>query len=176
MLTPELGHEVGHTLDDLRLVRLPAATWTTVRANLEQLDAAMATGDEAGVRDALLPVSRAAFEGQVHGRLGGSGRSSGVVVATKKTSALPIVGAVCGIFLLGLAWMLGGGLVLAGTAVLAVFVFGVAVAGTRTNAARTEERRTAATPPGEVTERAPADVQHAIDRLRVAIGGGDDAR
>jgi hypothetical protein len=176
MLTPELGHEVAHTLDDLRLVRLPAAAWTDVRADLEQLGAAVTTGDEAGAHEALLSVSRAAFEGQVHGRLGGTGRASGVVVATKKTSALPIVGAVCGVFLLGLAWMLGGGLVLAGTAVLAVFVFGVAVAGTRTNAARTEQRRTAATPPGDATERAPADVQLAIERLREAIGGGDDAR
>ncbi len=168
MLTPSTGQELTRTLADLSTVRLTVAAWATVRADLERLEAAVHSGRDDDVRDALLPVSRAAFEGKVHRRLGGAGGRSAVVAATKKTSALPVVGALCGVFLLGLAWLLGGGLVLAGTAVLAVFVFGVAVAGTRTNADRTEQRRAAVAPAEEPTEPAPSDVQHVIERVRSA--------
>ncbi len=111
-------------LDDLRRARL--ADWGEVSIAVDRLAAAVERDDEDATRSALVPLSRASFEGKVRQRLAHSG-SAPAVVGTKQTSALPVVGVVCAALLLVVGYLIGGGLVLAGTAVLAVFVFGVAI-------------------------------------------------
>ena len=165
-MSPQLSAEVRRTMTDLRRARLAATAWPVVAGDLGRLGAAVARDDEPAVRAALLPLSQAAFEGKVRGRLAGSDRPAAFVSVTKKTSALPAVGLVCGALLLLLGYLLGGWLVFAGTFVFAVFIFGVAVAGTRTNLDRTEERRAQGlAPTRESTEPAPAMVVQAIARI-----------
>jgi hypothetical protein len=95
-----------------------------------------------------------------------------VVTATKQTSALPIVGAVCGVLICGLGYLIGGGLVLVATAVFGLFIFGVAVAGTRTNAERTEDRLARrASPTREALQPPPLAVVEAIGRLEAELSG-----
>ncbi len=62
------------------------------------------------------------------------------MAATKQTSALPVVGAASGIVLIGVGYLLGGWVVAAGAALFALFIFGVAFAGTHTNRERVERR------------------------------------
>lgn len=148
-LTEDTRAEARAALDQLALARLPSATWRPLPSHLDQLASALDSGDESAVRSALVPVSRAVFEAKVRTRLGSHRRSAAAVVPTKRTPALPIVGAVCGGILLFLGWQLGGGLVLAATAALALFIFGVAVAGTRANAERAADRRERTAEPDE---------------------------
>ena len=169
-LPPPLVAQVRSALADLRIARLSALTWPAVAGDLARLAAAVDHGDAAAVHQALVPVSRTAYEGKVRSRLAGAGRPAAMVSATKPTSSLPIVGAVCGVLLCGLGYLMGGGLVLAGTAVFGLFIFGVAVAGTRTNAERTEERLARrASPTREALEAAPAAVVRAIREVDQAL-------
>ncbi|MDP1819747.1 MAG: hypothetical protein Q8K58_07595 [Acidimicrobiales bacterium] len=163
MASPELADDVRRALADLRRIRLAATAWPAVAGDLARLAAAIDHRDEAAMRAALLPLSQAAFEGKVRGRLAGSDRRAALVTATKPTSSLPAVGAICGGILLALGYLLGGWLVFAGTAVFSLFIFGIAMAGTRTNLDRTEERRARGqAPTREATERAPSVVVEAI--------------
>ena len=165
-MSPELTAELRHTMADLRRVRLAATAWPAVAGDLGRLDVAVERGDERAVRAALLPISQAAFEGKVRGRLAGGDRPAAFVSVTKKTSALPAVGLVCGGTLLLFGYLLGGWLVFAGTFVFALFIFGGAVAGTRTTLDRTEERRARGlAPTREPTEPAPPMVVQAIARI-----------
>ena len=170
MASPELTTAVRRALVDLRATHLAATAWPAVAGDLARLDAVLDHGDESAVRAALLPLSQAAFEGKVRGRLAGADRRAALVTATKPTSSLPAVGAICGALLLLLGYLLGGWLVFAGTAVFALFIFGIAVAGTRTNLDRTEERRAKTlAPTREVTEPAPAVVVEAIRRIEADL-------
>jgi len=169
-MSPELAAEVERTMADLRRARLAATAWPVVAGDLGRLDAAVERSNEAAVRAALLPISQAAFEGKVRGRLAGADRPAAFVSVTKKTSALPAVGLVCGGILLLLGYLLGGWLVFLGTAVFAVFIFGVAVAGTRTNVDRTEERRARGqAPTRESTEPAPPMIREMITRIESGL-------
>lgn len=172
VLPPPLVAQVRSALADLRVARLSAITWPAVAGDLARLAAAIDHGDAASVHQALVPVSRTAYEGKVRSRLAGAGGRAAVVTATKPTSALPFVGAACGLLLCGIGYLLGGGLVLAGTAVFGLFIFGVAVAGTRTNAERTEERLARrASPTREALEPPPGAVVHAIREIEHALTG-----
>jgi hypothetical protein len=170
MVPPDLAEEVLRSMTDLRRTRLAATAWPVVAGDLGRLDAAVDHRDEDAIRAALLPISQAAFEGKVRGRLAGADRTAAFVSVTKKTSALPAVGLVCGGILLLLGYLLGGWLVFLGTAVFALFIFGVAVAGTRTNLDRTEERRARGqAPTRESTEFAPPVVVQAIAGIERAL-------
>lgn len=170
MLPPDLAADVHRVLADLRRAHLAETAWPAVAGDLARLASAVGHQQEAAVRDALLPVTQAAFEGKVRGRLAAADRRAAVVTATKPTSSLPAVGAVCGVLLLGLGYLIGGGLVLAGTAVFALFIFGVAVAGSRTNVDRLEERRSRRlSPTRELTEPAPPIVLEAIARIEAQL-------
>src|SRR3546814_7029290 len=151
-LPADLAHEVRRTLTDLRTVQLAATAWPAVAGDLGKLASAIDHGDEATVRSTLVPVSQAAFEGKVRGRLAGAGGVAPVVVGTKQTSALPIVGLLSALLLVGVGYALGGWLVAGGTAVLGLFIFGVALAGTRTNRDRPVARRAALAPSAESPE------------------------
>jgi hypothetical protein len=169
-LPPDLTSEVRRTLADVRTVRLAATAWPAVAGDLGGLAAAVDRSDEAAVRSALVPVSQAAFEGKVRGRLAAADKPAAMVVATKQTSALPLVGAVCGGLLIVLGYLLGGWLVAAGTAVFALFIFGVALAGTRTNLDRTQARQARGlAPSAEPTEPAPRLVAELVTSIESAL-------
>lgn len=165
-LTADTLAEVHRTLDDLLAARMPAPSWRPVPDQILRLDEAIGSGDEHATRAALVPLSRAAFEAKVESRLGATRGRAAVVVPTKRTPALPVVGAVCGAILMFLGWQLGGGLVLAATAALALLVLGVAVAGSRTNAERAAARRARTDVAPEQRVPAPDDVRAAVVLLR----------
>ena len=170
MLPPDLVADVHRVLADLRRAQLAETAWPAVAGDLARLASAVGHGDERTVRGALLPLTQAAFEGKVRGRLAAADRRAAVVSVTKPTSSLPFVGAVCGVLLLGLGYLIGGGLVLAGTAVFALFIFGVAVAGSRTNVDRLEERRSRRlSPTRELTGPAPPIVVEALARIEAQL-------
>lgn len=157
-------------LTDLRAARLAATAWPAVAGDLARLAAAVDRGDADGVRAALVPIGQATFEGKVRGRLAGAGRPAAMVVATKPTSALPVVGAASALVLLGIGYLLGGWLVAAVTGAFSLFIFGVALAGTRTNRDRVERRRRTLAPSAEPTEPAPRLVAEAIARVDASLG------
>jgi hypothetical protein len=170
-LPPELVLEVRRVLVDLRAAHLPTAAWPAVADDLARVAAAVERGDREAVTAALLPVSQATFEGKVRGRLAGDRRAA-VVVGTKPTSALPAVGAVSAALLIGIGYLLGGWLVAAVTGVFAVFIFAVALAGTRTTnerlarGRRDDERLARAL---EATEPVPARVVEVIGRIEARL-------
>lgn len=165
-LPKALAHEVRHTLADLRVARLAATAWPVVAGDLGRLAHALEHGDHESVRKAIVPISQATFEGKVRGRLAGSNRAAAYVAATKPTSALPAVGAASALILIGVGYLLGGWVVAAGTSVFALFIFGVAYAGSHTNSDRVERRqREAMAPTMERTEPVPSVVAEAIDRI-----------
>jgi hypothetical protein len=173
-LPTDLVGEVRRTIVDLRSTRMAATAWPAVAGDLGRLAAAVEHGDEALVRSTLVPLSQATFEGKVRGRLAAADKRAAGVVATKQSAALPSVGAVSAILLIGIGYLLGGWPVAALTGVLAAFIFAVALAGTRTNRDRSEQRRRALAPTAEHTEAAPRQVAEAIrgieGRLNAAEG------
>jgi hypothetical protein len=169
-LPDDLVDGVRGALVDLRRVHLAVSAWPSVAGDLARLDAALDHGGEVAARAALLPLSQAAFEGKVRGRLAGADRRAAMVTATKQTSSLPLVGAVSGLILMVVGYLLGGWIVLALTAAFALFIFGIAMAGTRTNLDRTEERRArTVAPTREPTEPAPVVVVDAIKRIEASL-------
>lgn len=162
----DLAREIRRTLADLRAVRLAATAWPAVAGDLGRLDAAVERTDDAAVRAALVPVSQAAFEGKVRGRLAAADMPAAMVIATKPTSALPAVGAGSAAILILIGYLLGGPLVAVGASMFALFIFGVAVAGTRTTKDRVDHRRSKGLAPTmEPTEPAPTVVAEAISRI-----------
>jgi len=169
-LPDDLAREVRQTLHDLRVVHLAATAWPVVAGDLGRLARAVDQGGEEAVRKALVPIAQATFEGKVRGRLAGANRAAAYVTATKPTSALPAVGAVSGAILVVVGYLLGGWLVAAGTAVFALFIFGVAYAGSHTNRDRVERRHAEGlAPTKERTEPAPRMVAEALDKIEAAL-------
>jgi len=170
-LEPDLGREVHRILDDLRQAQLAATAWPVVAGDLARLAVAVERGDADLVRASLVPISQATFEGKVRGRLAAADQPAAMVVGTKPTSALPVVGAISALILIVIGYLLGGWLVAAGTAVFAVFIFGVALAGTHTTNDRAELRRAKRLAPTmEPTEPAPTVVTDAIIKIEARLG------
>lgn len=166
----DLAREVRQTLKDLRMARLAATAWPVVAGDLGRLCSAVEQSDDELVRKALVPISQATFEGKVRGRLAGANRAAGYVAATKQTTALPAVGAFSAILLMVVGYLIGGWLVAAGTAVLSLFIFGVAYAGSRSNLERIQRReRETMAPTMERTEPVPSVVAEAITRIEAAL-------
>jgi len=169
-LPKDLAREVRQTLADLRVAHLAATAWPVVAGDLGRLARAVEHSDGEAVRKALVPISQATFEGKVRGRLAGANRAAAYVAATKPTPALPVVGAISGAILMLVGYLLGGWLVAAGTGVFAVFIFGVAYAGTHTNRERLERRHAQAfAPTKERTEPVPSVVAEAIDKIEALV-------
>ncbi len=170
MLPPDLATDVRRVLGDLRMARLPERAWPAVAGDLGLLAAAAGRGDADATERALLPLAQVAFEGKVRRQLAGAGGRAAMVSATKRSSALPAVGALCGALLLVLGYLLGGWPVFLGTAVFALFIFGVAVAGTMTNAERTEDRLARRiSPTREAVLPAPPLVVEAVARIEALL-------
>ena len=169
-LPAELAGEVRRTIGDLGRVRLAATAWPAVAGDLARLEAAIARDDLEAVRAALVPLSQASFEGKVRGRLAAADQPAALVVGTKATSALPAVGAVSALLLVVIGYLLGGWVVAAATALLALFILGVALAGTQTTRDRLEQRRARGLAPTmEPTEPAPTVVTHAIAEIEARL-------
>lgn len=165
-LSPDTISEVQAVLAELNVATLPPSTWEKVPGQLKQLRRSLSSADEHEVRAALVPLSRAAFEAKVGSRLGPRRAGANIVIPTKSTPALPIVGLICGAALLFLGWQLGGGLMLAATAALALLVFGVALAGTHANAERAAERQARTEPETVQPAAIPSAVHTAIKALQ----------
>jgi hypothetical protein len=169
-LPPELAAEVRRTIGDLRAVQLASTAWPAVAGDLARLAAAVERGDSDAVRASLVPITQATFEGKVRGRLAAADRPAAVVVGTKPASALPIVGALSAALLIVIGYLLGGWPVAVATIALALFVFGVALAGTRTTRDRLAQRRAKGLAPTmEPTEPAPTVVTSAIARIEQQV-------
>jgi hypothetical protein len=165
-LEPDLEREVRRTFTDLRHAQLAATAWPVVAGDLARLAVAVERGDADLVRASLLPISQASFEGKVRGRLAGADKPAAMVVATKPTSALPAVGAGSAAILILIGFLLGGWVVALGTSLFALFIFGVALAGTRTTKDRLDNRRSKGLAPTmEPTEPAPTVVADAMARI-----------
>jgi len=170
VLPVDLEREVRRTLTDLRSVQMAASAWPVVAGDLGRLAVAVERGDPGGVRSTLNPVAQATFEGKVRGRLAAADKPAAMVVATKQTSALPAVGFVSAATLIGIGYLLGGWLVAAATSAFALFIFGVALAGTRTTKDRLEQRRSRGLAPTmEPTEPVPVVVADAIARIEALL-------
>jgi hypothetical protein len=169
----DLALEVRRTLLDLRVVQLASTAWPAVAGDLGKLASAVDHGDDTAVRTALIPVSQAAFEGKVRGRLAAAGGPSALVAPTKQTSALPVVGALSALVLVVVGYALGGWVVAAGTAVLGVLILVVALAGSRSNLARMAARRASLAPSAEPTEPAPRMVAEAITQIETLLALGE---
>jgi hypothetical protein len=157
---------VRQLLGDLRVAHLAGTAWPVVAGDIGRLARAVELGDREAVHKALVPIAQATFEGKVRGRLAGANRAAAYVAATKQTSALPAVGAVSSVILIGVGYLLGGWIVAAGTALLALFLCAVAYAGSHTNRERLERRHAQAfSPTKERTEPAPTVVVEAIEKI-----------
>lgn len=143
--------EVRSLLDDLAAMQLTAREWAEVETGLRLL----APEDPDQTR-----LSQIVFEARVQQRFH-AGRAASTLPPTKQTSALPWVGAACGLLLLAVGGLLGGGVVLVAVAALSVGVFAVAFAGSRVAHRRAET-------PVEVEPAIPMPppVQEAAARLR----------
>jgi hypothetical protein len=150
-------------LGSLRGVALPPLDWAEVTHTLDTALHALTESDDDRVEQASVELSNAVFRAKVQVTLGTGHQQAPAVAPTKQTPALPLVGVACGALLLGLGFALGGGVVLAGTAVLALFVVGVAVAGTTSVNRRRSRSQTSEA--GTSSIGAPPDVVGALDQL-----------
>lgn len=145
--------DVESLLDDLAAMSLATQEWAAIDAQLATLDPADPDEDE---------LAQVVFEARVQQRFH-AGRASSTLPPTKQTSALPWVGAVCGLLLLVVGGLLGGGAVLVGVALLGLGVFAVAFAGSRV-----AHRRAETTEEVEPAVPMPEAVRSTVDRLRPA--------
>jgi hypothetical protein len=170
-LPKDLVREVRQTLADLRVTHLAATAWPVVAGDLGRLSNAVDRGDDEAVRKALVPVTQATFEGKVRGRLAGANRAAAYVATTKQTSALPVVGLVSSVILVGVGYLIGGVPIAVLTVLFAAFIAGVAYAGSHSNRARVERRQALAlSPTKERTEPVPLVVREAIASIEAKLG------
>ena len=146
--------ELARLTDELAAMRLLPESWKSIAAELRHV----AGGDLTAV-DRLSQIT---FEARIEQRFH-AGRASSTLPPTKQTSALPWVGLVCGALLLAVGGSLGGGPVLIGVALLGLFVFVIALAGSRVAHRHLDATRADA---GEAAVEAipmPADVAAAVE-------------
>ncbi len=157
MTAPDSGSNPRGVLDDLREMRLPAAEWSRIETEVRHLcDAA------AGGVDVDQEVTQLVFEARVQRRFQG-GRRAGTLPPTKQTTALPWVGLGCGALVLAVGGALGGGPVLVAVALLGLFVFGIALAGSRVAHRRREDDPGSA---AAVPTSIPPGLDELVQRLR----------
>lgn len=140
-------------LDDLAGLSLTATEWRGVHDELAAIDPDSID---------MTKLSQIVFEAKVRQKFH-AGRSASSLAPTKQTSALPWVGAACGLLLLVVGTLLGGGAILVGVVALSLGVLGVAVAGSRV-----AHRRIDAKSDAEIVETrpAPAFVLSTVEELR----------
>ncbi len=133
-MTEDRLAETRRVLTELDGKQFDPVGWTEIEAAAQQLETSLEQDDDLGIRASTTLLSQALFEAKVRGRFTRDlrGRATAPkLVPTKRTSALPIVGLICGLPILAIGWLLGGGLVLAVAIVFELFILVVAVAGSR---------------------------------------------
>jgi hypothetical protein len=169
-LPRDLRRDLHRVLADLRVAHLAGTAWPVVAGDLGRLDKAVAQGHAEAIGKALVPIAQAGSEGKVRGRLAGADRAAAYVGSSRPSVTLPLVGAVVGAALVGAAYLLGGGWVAGGAAVLVAAVAGVLYTGSRGRAGHLERRHAQAfSPTKERTEPAPRVVLQAIDEIEAAL-------
>jgi hypothetical protein len=126
--------ETRRVLQELDGKQFDPVGWSEIEAAAQQLESALENEEAVGIRASTTLLSQALFEAKVRGRFTRElrGRATAPVIApTKRTSALPVVGLICGLPILAIGWLLGGGVVLAFAIVFEVFILVIAVAGSR---------------------------------------------
>jgi hypothetical protein len=123
-------------LAQLERATLPDWRWREADELVSTLTTALGGRDREAIDRLVTEVSIAGFQAQVTHRLGGQRHRAPAVVPTKATPMLPAVGVVCAVGIGALGFALGGGILAAGTKLLALFVLGVALAGTRSASSR----------------------------------------
>ncbi len=152
--------ELERVLDELLEARLLPGDWAMIGVELQAV--VEERGDTGHRPEAVHRLAQVTFEARIQQRFHG-GRSATTLPPTKQTSALPWVGLVCGGVLLLVGGSLGGGPVFVGVALLGLFVFGIAMAGSRV------AHRHVPTPddgPSEAPVAMPEDVAVLVRRLR----------
>ena len=143
-------------LERLDQVELTAAEWEQVSTALDEVLTELVSGRTDRLEPLTTRLANTAFRARVRDRLGPSGQAP-AVVPTKPSRVLPVIGLVCAVTLMALGWAIGGLVVLIGTGGFAVFVFVVAMAGTRSRTTRRSQ-------PARVKRRVP--VTPAPERVR----------
>lgn len=158
--------ELVDAAERLRWVELTAAEWEEIGSAVEQAITDLASDRTDRLEPVVTKLTNTAFRAQVRDRLG-STHDAPAVVPTKPSRALPGIGLVCAAMLMALGWALGGMVVLIGTAGFALFIFAVAIAGTRSVA----NRRAGATPltSREPVAPVPPPIRDALSRLTTMI-------
>lgn len=126
--------ETRRVLTDLDGKRFDPVGWTEIDAAAQQLETALMNDELLGIRASTTLLSQATFEAKVRGKFTRDLRGRGpapLVAPTKRTSVLPVVGVVCGLPILAIGWLLGGGIVLALAVVFELFILAIALAGSR---------------------------------------------
>ncbi|MGY6500607.1 MAG: CATRA system-associated protein [Acidimicrobiales bacterium] len=170
-LRPDDIAVLDRALAQVHQAHLRPEEWHDVDAALADLGSALDRGDLDQVHRERVRLANAGFRSHIRGRMGSAGTHSPAVAPTKRTPALPAVGAVCAAVLMALGWALGGGLLLAATIALGLFVLGIAVAGSRSF----NERRAAGrgrTRSVEATVPIPAGTSQAVTALRARLDAG----
>ena len=162
--------EVRSALEELGEGPLDGVAWEEVGRHVVDLDRALLLKDEVAFRASALLLNQALFEARVRSKFGPHReRRAGLVEApTKNTPALPIVGAVCAAILIAAGFALGGGAVLLGTTAFAVFIFVVAMSGSRLAHDRgsTGEMEEAVSIPSPRPQATRADIERLINHLK----------
>lgn len=170
-LEPDARQAILVALDQLEGSTLADSEWRDVTRIAEECVDHIRSGEREGLDELTTRLSVAGFHAQVGRRLGGPRRASPMVVPAKRSPVLPVVGAVCAMGIGALGFAIGGGIVAAGTVVLALFVFGVALAGTQ---AANERRRTHSDDAPDTPVRPPnADELDALRSLRAEVAASD---
>lgn len=126
--------ETRRVLEELDGKRFDPVGWSEIEAAAQQLEQALQNDEVVAIKASTTLLSQALFEAKVRGKFTRDlrGRASAPKIApTKRTSVLPIVGVVCGLPILAIGWMLGGGLVLAFAVAFELFILVIALAGSR---------------------------------------------
>ena len=158
-LPPPVVEQVRSTLRDLRAAQLAAHRLADGgrRAGPRSRPASTAATRRRSSHARCSRSRRSAYEGKVRSRLAGADRPRRDGHRHQADAArCPIVGAVCGVLVAGARLPARRRCPCSSAPrVFALFIFGVAVAGTRTNAERTEDRRARrASPTREVARTA----------------------
>lgn len=164
-LSSDLVTEVDATLATLELLVLPDNLWQRVAKLLRQLESAVVAGDETAVQGALIPLAQIVFNAKMGRHATKSRAEAAVIIPTKSTPILPLVGIICAAILLLLAWLLGGGLILLATSALAALVMVVAISGTRSRHQKPPKSTDNATDT-TLSGPAPQRVQTESDKIR----------
>lgn len=165
-----MSSDLCEVLDRLGRSRLTPTEWTRVSDALEQACADAEAGRTDRLEAVTAELSNTAFGAAVRTRLDRDRTPAPIVVPTKPSRALPVVGAVCGLTLLALGWAMGGQVVLVGTAAFALFILLVAVAGTRSVAAR--RARVGSVTAERAGQPVPDPLRSQIERVRTTLGCG----